>query len=79
VFGSGVYATIRHYRRGDAAFPTYTDWSPGISAGIGVSGSTRLTPVLEARWHRYLTPFLPDGTQSEYTDVAMISAGLRFQ
>jgi hypothetical protein len=74
--GAGDYLTIRRDRYPAVRSVTRREHAPGLSVGVGVSGSTRPTPVLDARWHRFLTNSDPYDPTLKTTDILILSVGL---
>ena len=76
--GAGPYLMIHRYRYATGPSTSVREYAPGLSVGVGISGSTRTSPVLEARWHRVFAGSDPYDPTVKTTDALLMSAGLRF-
>ncbi len=78
VAGAGEYATVHRYRYSDHRPTSSVEYAPGLSAGIGVSGSGRPSPLFEARWHRIFANTDPYDSTLKTTDLLLVSVGFNF-
>lgn len=76
--GAGGYKLIRRDRYPTDRFVYTREYAPGLTAGVGISGSAWPAPTLEARWHRVFANSDPNHSAPNTTDILLLSAGVRF-
>jgi hypothetical protein len=78
LLGAGEYLMIRRYQFSYRSPVSRLTYAPGLSLGVGISGSTRPAPVLQVRWHRVFVNSETFNTTLETTDILLVSAGVSF-